>query len=221
MIAILRQRVKLAAHLGFDGSFMRLRLVVFTLVWLFVSLFGASAFLHAQTDASESFDELPASTEQVQIEVVVFEFPGKGAGSELKTGQAAMQTTGRAISASGADGDNFVAVPENQAALAGAVARLRASAETRPLVFSAWRQNLSDATWVTLSSSDASGSKVSGRVRMTSGKPLSLQIELNLSSAEGKHYRLRATRPGHFGETLLFDHPALGALVRIAQVSAN
>jgi hypothetical protein len=185
-----------------------------------VSLFVISAALHAQTEESESLDELPASTEQVQIEVVVFEFPGKGAGSELKAGQAAMPTAGRSISASGADGDNFVAVPENQAALAGAVARLRASAETKPLVFSAWRQNLSDATWVTLSSSDGSGSTVSGRVRMTSGKPLSVQIELNLVNGDSK-YRLRATRPGHFGETLLFDHPALGALVRIAQVSAN
>jgi len=40
-------------------------------------------------------------------------------------------------------------------------------------------------------------------------------------SGETKQYRLRATRPAYFGETLLFDHPALGALVRIAQVRAN
>ena len=210
-------RVKLAIHFCTSGIRMRFRFthLVFTL------LIFAGSVGYSQTAEDENFDDLPASTEQVQIEVIAFEFPGKGAGAELKTGQLPVPTAGRAIAESGSGGENFIAIPENQAALAGAFARLRASAETKPLVFSAWRQNLSDATWVALASNDASGSKITGRVRMTSGKPLSVQIELNLSNGESKQYRLRATRPGHFGETLLFDHPAMGALVRIAQVQAN
>ena len=210
-------RVKLAIHFCTAGIPMRARFspLVFMLL-IFVSWSS-----HSQTAVAENFDDLPASTEQVQVEVIAFEFPGKGAGSELKTGQQPVQTDGRVIAASGASGQNFVAVPENQAALAGALARLRASAETKPLVFSAWRQNLSDVTWVALASGDASGSKITGRVRMTAGKPLSVQLELNLMSDETKQYRLRATRPAYFGETLLFDHPALGALVRVAQVRAN
>jgi hypothetical protein len=196
---------------------MRIRFFGLIFTWLML----LSSPTYAQAEESENIDELPSSTEQVQIEVIVFEFPGKGAGSELKAGQTPVQTSGRAIADSGAESENFVKIPENQAALAGALARLRTSADTKPLVFSAWRQNLSDATWVSLSSNDASGAKVTGRVRMTSGKPLSVQIELNLTSLEAKQYRLRSTRPGHFGETLLFDHPALGALVRIAQVQGN
>lgn len=196
---------------------MQIRFLYLIFTWLILF----SSLGYAQSEASENFDALPSSTEQVQIEVIVFEFPGEGAGSELKPGQTPVQTSGRAISESGTESENFVSLPKNQAALAGAFARLRASSETKPLVFSAWRQNLSDATWVRLSSNDSDGASVTGRVRMTSGKPLSVQIELNLTGSDAKQYRLRSTRPGHFGETLLFDHPALGALVRIAQVQAN
>jgi Peptidoglycan-binding protein, CsiV len=171
--------------------------------------------LHAQDDS----EALPESSEQVQIEVLVFRFPGKGAGAELKAGQARAASDGQRISTTGAEQYSEIAPSERQ--LAGAYSRLQASSDLKPMLFTAWRQNLSDARWVSLQPTDGASEKLSGRLLLTPGKPLGLKLELQLDGAQlmdstqTASFRLRANRPAHFQETLYFDHPAMGALVRV------
>jgi hypothetical protein len=171
--------------------------------------------LHAQDDN----EALPESSEQVQIEVLVFRFPGRGAGAELKAGQARAASDGQRIAASGAEHYSEIALSERQ--LAGAYSRVQASTDLKPMLYTAWRQNLSDARWVSLTPADGASEKLSGRVLLTPGKPLGLKLELQLDGAQlmestqSASFRLRANRPAHFQETLYFDHPAMGALVRV------
>jgi hypothetical protein len=176
--------------------------------------------LHAQDDS----EALPESSEQVQIEVLVFRFPGKGAGAELKAGQARAASDGQKISASSAEpsgAEQYREIAPSERQLAGAYSRLQASSDLKPMLFTAWRQNLSDARWVSLLATDGSSEKLSGRLLLTPGKPLGLKLELQLDGAQlmestqTASFRLRANRPAHFQETLYFDHPAMGALVRV------
>ena len=189
--------------------------------------------------AQDDLDALPSSSETVQIEVLVFRFPGKGAGSELKPGQAPASNVGQAIlRANSAEQTSAVElyseVAPSQRRLSGAMARIQASSDLKPLLFTAWRQNLSDARWVSLqvsgtgaeTGSETGSEKISGRLLLTPGKPLGLKLELQLDGAQlngvvndsanaASRFRMRANRPAHFEETLYFDHPALGALVRV------
>ena len=206
------------------------------LALVFVCNYAFASFAMAQDD----LDALASSSETVQIEVLVFRFPGKGAGSELKPTQAPAANAGQAILRPGS-GENYSEVEPSQRRLSGAMARIQASSDLKPLLFTAWRQNLSDARWVSLQAS-ASGTgvetgaeKISGRLLLTPGKPLGLKLELQLDDAQidvlasdslnsdgqasnaasSRRFRMRANRPAHFEETLYFDHPALGALVRV------
>ena len=202
------------------------------LTLVFVCSFAFSSAVMAQDD----LDALPSSSETVQIEVLVFRFPGKGAGSELKPGQAPASSVGQAIlnSNSAEQGSDTQAlyseVASSQRRLSGAMARIQASSDLKPLLFTAWRQNLSDARWVSLQASgtgaETGAEKISGRLLLTPGKPLGLKLELQLDGAQlngvandsvdgASRFRMRANRPAHFEETLYFDHPALGALVRV------
>ena len=187
--------------------------------------------------AQDDLDALPSSSETVQIEVLVFRFPGKGAGSELKPGQAPASNVGQAIlRANSAEQTGAVElyseVASSQRRLSGAMARIQASSDLKPLLFTAWRQNLSDARWVSLQAfasgtgAETGSEKISGRLLLTPGKPLGLKLELQLDGAQlngvvndsanaASRFRMRANRPAHFEETLYFDHPALGALVRV------
>ncbi len=185
-------------------------------------IFALTSAVYAQDD----LDALPSSSETVQIEVLVFRFPGKGAGSELKPGQAPASNVGQAIlnTNTGVSG-LYNEVDPSQRRLSGAMARIQASSDLKPLLFTAWRQNLSDARWVSLQPVGAStgSERISGRLLLTPGKPLGVKLELQLDGAEinsvandsSRRFRLRANRPAHFEETLYFDHPALGALVRV------
>ena len=193
------------------------------LALIFACNFAFTSVVCAQDD----LDALPTSSETVQIEVLVFRFPGKGAGSELKPGQTPASNVGQAIlNANAGANDQYSEVEPSQRRLSGAMARIQASSDLKPLLFTAWRQNLSDARWVSLQPSGmgASGSeRISGRLLLTPGKPLGVKLELQLDGAEinsvasdsSRRFRLRANRPAHFEETLYFDHPALGALVRV------
>ena len=192
------------------------------LALIFACIFALTSAVYAQDD----LDALPSSSETVQIEVLVFRFPGKGAGSELKPGQAAASNVGQAIlnTNTGVSG-LYNEVDPSQRRLSGAMARIQASSDLKPLLFTAWRQNLSDARWVSLQPVRAStgSERISGRLLLTPGKPLGVKLELQLDGAEinsvandsSRRFRLRANRPAHFEETLYFDHPALGALVRV------
>jgi hypothetical protein len=172
----------------------------------------------AQVELSEDDSALPNSTEEVQIEVLVFRFLGKGAGAELKAGQAPASSQGQALSVGGMEHYTIVSTSERQ--IAGAYARLQASSDVKPILFTAWKQNLSDQRWVSLKSDEGS-ERLSGRLLLSNGKPLGLKLELQLDNAllmessTPVSFRMRADRPAHFDETLYFDHPALGALVRI------
>ncbi len=191
-------------------------------------IFACNFVLTSLAVAQDDLDALPSSSETVQIEVLVFRFPGKGAGSELKPGQAPASNVGQAILSS-ASGEHYSEVEPSQRRLSGALARIQASSDLKPLLFTAWRQNLSDARWVSLQASgsgaETSGAeKISGRLLLTPGKPLGLKLELQLDGAQlegvanaasSQRFRMRANRPAHFEETLYFDHPALGALVRV------
>lgn len=199
----------------------------FRLALIFVCNF---VFSHAVLAQDDALDALPSSIETVQIEVLVFRFPGKGASSELKPGQAPASSVGQAIVGS-SDGASelYSEVEPAQRRLNGAMARIQASSDLKPLLFTAWRQNLSDARWVTLQASGSDTERVSGRLLLTPGKPLGLKLELQLDGAQidsvqtnvsgnasaNARFRMRANRPAHFEETLYFDHPALGALVRV------
>lgn len=204
------------------------------LALIFACQFTLANFALAQDD---DLDGLPSSSETVQIEVLVFRFPGKGAGAELKAGQAPASNIGQAIltaSNSAAGSDHYSEIEPNQRQLSGAMARIQASSDLKPLLFTAWRQNLSDARWVSLqprgTEVDQLGAeKITGRLLLTPGKPLGLKLELQLDGAQidsvqtnvsgnssaSARFRMRANRPAHFEETLYFDHPALGALVRV------
>gem|GEM_PF-2907327 len=205
------------------------------LALIFACNFALTNVVYAQDDV----DALPSSSETVQIEVLVFRFPGKGAGSELKPGQAPASNIGQAIlGTSTSANDLYSEVQPSQRRLSGAMARIQASSDLKPLLFTAWRQNLSDARWVSLQpvGGAMSGSeKISGRLLLTPGKPLGLKLELQLDGAQinsvaseslnsesaagnamaSRSFRMRASRPAHFEETLYFDHPAIGALVRV------
>ena len=192
------------------------------LALIFACHFALASLVYAQDD----LDALPASSETVQIEVLVFRFPGKGAGSELKPGQAPASNVGQAILNTNAGASGLYSeVDPSQRRLSGAMARIQASSDLKPLLFTAWRQNLSDARWVSLQPADAAtgSERISGRLLLTPGKPLGVKLELQLDGAEinsvasdsSRRFRLRANRPAHFEETLYFDHPALGALVRV------
>jgi hypothetical protein len=186
----------------------------------FVLIFVCSVLLASNVRAQAEVDDLPQSSEQVQIEVLVFRFPGKGAGSELKAGQTAASGVGQAI-ISGSELYSELESSERQ--LSGAFARVQASTDLKPLLFTAWRQNLSDARWVALKpASGGDSEQLSGRILLTPGKPLGLKLELQLNGAQligstagSARFRMRANRPAHFEETLYFDHPAFGALVRV------
>jgi hypothetical protein len=174
--------------------------------------------------AQEELDELPESTEKIQLEVLVFRFVGKGQGAQMASGQTPVSASGVTVAGSGS-GD-YVNVDSSQRALAGAHARLQASSDLKPIYFSAWQQNLSDQRWVAITATGSDGEKLSGRVLLTPGKPLGLKLELQLDNAvvQGSadaRFRLKANRPAHFDETIYFDHPALGALVRVEQKSAD
>ncbi len=198
------------------------------LALVFLCSFALAGLLRAQDD----LDALPSSSETVQIEVLVFRFPGKGAGSELKSSQSPASSIGQAIARSNSDASELYSeVEPSQRRLSGAMARIQASSDLKPLLFTAWRQNLSDARWVSLqalgSDSESLGAeKISGRLLLTPGKPLGLKLELQLDGAQidgvragdlstNPRFRMRASRAAHFEETLYFDHPALGALVRV------
>ena len=197
------------------------------LALVFLCNFLFAGLLRAQDD----LDALPNSSETVQIEVLVFRFPGKGAGSELKSSQSPASSIGQAISRSNSDAsENYSEVEPRQRRLSGAMARIQASSDLKPLLFTAWRQNLSDARWVSLQAvgsdtESSSAEKISGRLLLTPGKPLGLKLELQLDGAQidgvatepssNPRFRMRANRAAHFEETLYFDHPALGALVRV------
>ncbi len=205
-------------------------------------IFACSFALPNLVIAQDDLDALPSSSETVQIEVLVFRFPGKGAGSELKPGQTPVSNDGQTILSTSvaekarqtsADANGLYSeVEPTQRRLSGAMARIQASSDLKPLLFTAWRQNLSDARWVNLQSSGSGtetlgAEKISGRLLLTPGKPLGLKLELQLDGAQidgvaydsvnagSRRFRMRASRPAHFEETLYFDHPALGALVRV------
>jgi hypothetical protein len=160
----------------------------------------------------EDDSALPQSVEEIQLEVLVFRFPGKGEGSELKANQSSVSSSGQAILGAGSEHYSEVNAAERQ--LSGAYSRAQASSDMKPMLFTAWKQNLSDQRWVSLKSTDG----ISGRLLLNNGKPLSLKLELQLDeTSQGKplRFRMKQTRPAHFDETLYFDHPAFGALVRI------
>ena len=147
------------------------------LALIFACIFALTSAVYAQDD----LDALPSSSETVQIEVLVFRFPGKGAGSELKPGQAAASNVGQAILNTNAGASGLYSeVDTSQRRLSGAMARIQASSDLKPLLFTAWRQEIN-----------------------------------SVASDSSRRFRLRANRPAHFEETLYFDHPALGALVRV------
>ncbi len=167
----------------------------------------------AQDD--EDLEPLDTSGD-IRIEAVVFAFPGKGKDAALSEGQTTAGS-GQLILKSGAG--NYVELSSTERKLGAAHARLLANAETKPLAFSAWQQGFNDQRWIAIQ-----GEGVRGRMLLKPGKPLSLRVELQYQDQTGGEtlsYRLRATRAAHFGETLYFDHPAFGTLVRIDQVIAN
>jgi hypothetical protein len=166
---------------------------------------------HAQVELEDD-SALPQSVEEIQLEVLVFRFPGKGEGAELKANQSSVSSSGQTIVSTGSDHYSEVVAGERQ--LAGAYSRAQASSDLKPLLFTAWKQNLSDQRWVSLKSADG----ISGRLLLNNGKPLSLKLELQLDEAGQStplRFRMKQTRPAHFDETLYFDHPAFGAMVRI------
>lgn len=205
------------------------------LILIFICTFAQARFVLAQDD---DLDALPVSSGTVQIEVLVFRFLGKGAGAELKPGQAPASNVGQALAgANNSSGSHelYSEIEQSQRQLGGAMTRIQASSDLKPLMFTAWRQNLSDARWVSLrplgtGAEQIGAEKLSGRLLLTPGKPLGLKLELQLDGAQiegvltdvagnsstAPSFRMRANRPAHFEETLYFDHPALGALVRVA-----
>ncbi len=202
--------------------------MLFRLILIVICNFALTSVVAAQED---DLDALPSSSETVQIEVLVFRFPGKGAGSELKPGQAPASSVGQAILRNSSDASaHYNEIEPGQRRLGGAMARIQASSDLKPLLFTAWRQNLSDARWVSLQpvgGDNTDSEKLSGRLLLTPGKPLGLKLELQLDGAQinsvatqssiasSQRFRMRANRPAHFEETLYFDHPAIGALVRV------
>ena len=176
-------------------------------VWV---LTGASAF------AQQDEESLPTSSDELSVEVLVFAFPSGGEGAELASGTHFEILGGTSIEASGTG--RYVELEAQARKLAPAFTRLSASSETKPLLFTAWRQGLSDQQWVTLKASRAG--ELVGRVLLKPGKPLSVRVELNFRSSDDRMFRVRSTRPAHFNETLYFDHPAFGALVRIGEPGA-
>jgi hypothetical protein len=191
---------------------------------IFRALVASSLLFTTPVLAQDELDALPESTEKIQLEVLVFRFVGKGQGAQMPASQTPVSASGVTVAGSGS-GD-FVNIDNSQRALAGAHARLQASADLKPIYFSAWQQNLSDQRWVAISATGSDGETLSGRVLLTPGKPLGLKLELQLDNAllQGSadaRFRLKANRPAHFDETIYFDHPALGALVRVEQKSAD
>jgi hypothetical protein len=184
--------------------------VFFLRAVLAVLLLISMRYARSQGDDDDAALE---SSGDVQIEVLVFAFPGKGMGAEAKPGQGVAGGTQNILSSGSG---HYVEIPSNSRRLAGAYSKLLANADTKPLAFTAWQQGLSDQRYI-----DLRGEKVHGRLLMKPGKPLSLRIELQLDGEGSVSYRLRASRPAHFGETLYFDHPAFGALVRIDQIGAG
>ena len=168
-----------------------------------------------QSGGAWAQDELlPPENQKVQIEVVVFRFPGKGAGAELKANQQRISDQGVVPSA-----DSLVMpVSTTELQLSGAYSRLQASSDVKPLLINGWTQELSETRWISLRQSEPGAEQVMGRLMLSAGKPLSVKLELQLDDASmggNSSFRLRAERPAHYQETIYFDHPAMGVLVRI------
>lgn len=155
---------------------------------------------------------LPES-QKVQIEVVVFRFPGKGAGAELKAGQQRVTDQGVVPAMDSA----IQPMPSTELQLSGAYSRLQASSDVKPLLINGWSQALTESRWITLRQTEPGSERVMGRLMLTAGKPLSVKLELQLDDTQAgdASFRLRAERPAHYQETIYFDHPAMGVLVRI------
>lgn len=156
---------------------------------------------------------LPPDNQRVQIEVVVFRFPGKGEGAELKAGQQRVVDQG-VLPATDAV---VTALPTTDLQLSGAYSRLQASTDVKPLLINGWTQELTESRWISLRQTEPGSERVIGRLMLTSGKPLTVKLELQLDDAQvgNSTFRLRAERPAHYQETIYFDHPAMGVLVRI------
>jgi hypothetical protein len=183
--------------------------------WILLGGYAVLAISPALAQDDEDLEPLDTSGD-IRIEAVVFAFPGKGKDAALPESQTAA-ASGQLILKSGSG--NYVELPSNERKLGAAHARLLANADTKPLAFSAWQQGFNDQRWIAIQ-----GEGVRGRLLLKPGKPLSLRVELQYldqTSTEALSFRLRATRAAHFGETLYFDHPAFGTLVRIDQVSAS
>lgn len=164
--------------------------------------------------ASWAQDELlPPSNQRVQIEVLVFRFPGKGAGAELKANQQRVTDQGLMPMPD----SPVLALSGAELQLSGAYSRLQASSDVKPLLINGWTQDLAETRWISLRQTEPGAERVVGRLMLTSGKPLSVKLELQLdeTTGSGASFRLRAERPAHFQETIYFDHPAMGVLVRI------
>lgn len=180
--------------------------------------FTYTAFvLLALLSSAQAQDELlPTENQKVQIEVMVFRFPGQGAGAQLKANQQRVLDQGVVP----AQDSVVTVIASSELQLSGAYSRLQASSDVKPLLINGWSQELSETRWISLRQSEPGPERVIGRLQLIAGKPLSVKLELQLDDAsltDGSNasFRLRAERPAHFQETIYFDHPAMGVLVRI------
>lgn len=164
----------------------------------------------------------PASAQEVreaQIEVVLFAFAQPGAGASLAP--ELDQELGAGIDLSDSE------LPESARKLNVAAQRLAQDRRTSLLGHAAWRQDLNSRQWVRLASKSGDSRQWEARLNLRVGKPLSLSLQVRLAGDEADAggtsavYRLGMTRPTHYSEVQYFDHPAIGALVRVDAVVAG
>lgn len=163
-------------------------------------------------------------SEIVQVEVLLFAWVGGPLPAALDPTDVEPPRPGRTLGPSGTSG-SYAQLPATQLRLAGTWQRLRLAAQTRPLLHLGWRQGLWDQLPVALdlpAAADGDPPLVTGSVLLRGGRQNVLRLDLEyrpIESLDGRRLerrlRLRAERALGFGQNVYFDHPSLGALVRL------
>lgn len=169
-------------------------------------------------------------SEIVQVEVLLFAWVGGPLPAALDPANVDPPRPGRSLAPSGTAA-TYAQLPAAQLRLAGTWQRLRLAAQTRPLLHLGWRQGLWDQIPVALELAAAEASDppfITGSALLRGGRQNVMRLDLDYRPVEQidqrrleRRYRLRSERSLGFGQNVYFDHPLLGALVRLDALEPN
>ncbi len=184
--------------------------------WLLLLLLSQTA--HAQSD-------------RYQVEVLVFAYNNPDASAALTKDDAEPDFDGMLM---GAGGELYSVLPNDRRRLSEAFEALARHARTRTLVHTSWVQDASnrsvrlrgekmvqgaDAARGVLA---ASMPELDGDVQVRIGRGIEVDLDAILRTAAAgalNRFRLKEKRVVLSGETHYFDHPAIGAIVRIDPIA--